>query len=355
MFTRSNALVVTTAATLAWSSAVLALPEVTDEEGWSGYVGAGVGYVDMESNFISGTKSIDLDTDRLNDSDIAGANSASGRDTMFPAVLGEARWTLGRRNQLFFGTSVEDAVTMDGGTQLGWRKGTDSAGTFQVSGIFNKLIPLEVYRDPFQTNKKRNDTDRYSTGLRFQWDKIFDTQFEWQLTSRKIDIDNEDSGKSLIGAPSPANPAGPVFTDADRKLLRRDADEVYTRLSYLVDLGGNHSVRPLIGYKDHDADGDANDFDSVRAQLTYAYRGDRLSVIANAAYSDRDYDTLNPVFNEEVDTDVMAFDVTAFYKLDIWDGNWAFFASGLIGGFDSDVDFYDEETTRVVSGLQYTF
>ena len=77
-------------------AAAFALPEVPDKEGWAGYVGFGAGYFDIKSNTIAGNSIVDLDNDRLSDSDLAGnGNQASSRDTVFPAVIGEVRWTLG--------------------------------------------------------------------------------------------------------------------------------------------------------------------------------------------------------------------------------------------------------------------
>ena len=156
---------------------VFALPEVGTQTGWSGEVGFGAGYLTIKSNTIAGSNIVDLDNDRLKPSDLAGNKQASSRDTAVPAVNGEVRWTLGRRNQLFLGTVVEDAVTLDGGVQLGWRKTTDSAGTFQVGALLSSLAPVEVYEDPYYTGIKRKETDTYRSGLRCQCAKIFGPSF----------------------------------------------------------------------------------------------------------------------------------------------------------------------------------
>ncbi|MGI9290284.1 MAG: DUF2860 family protein, partial [Gammaproteobacteria bacterium] len=97
-----------------------ALPEIPEEEGWSGFIGVGAGYLNFKSNTVAGSDVIDLDNDRLNAGDLT--KSPSSRSTAIPAILGEVRWTLGRQNQLFLGTSEERALTLDGGTALGWRK-----------------------------------------------------------------------------------------------------------------------------------------------------------------------------------------------------------------------------------------
>lgn len=329
------------------SSAALALPEVGTQEGWSGEVAFGAGYFDIKSNTISGNDIVDLSNDRLKPSDLTGNKQASSRDTFFPVVNGEVRWTLGRRNQLFLGSSVEDAVTLDSGVQLGWRKGTDNAGTFQVGALLNKAIPLEVYEDPYKTGSKRKKTDSDRTGLRFQWDKIFGTEFEWQLTARNIDVDKDRAGESLVPG---------VLTTSERRLLRRDADEVSTRVSYLFDLGGGHNIRPLIGYADYDADGDAATYDVVRAQVTYAYRGDKTDFVSNIIWGDRDYDKDDPVYGADRDGNTLAVDATLFYTTP-WGGDnrWRLFVNALWGQFDSDVNFYDIDAASLSAGVQYKF
>ncbi len=333
-------------ATLMWSGVNAAVPQVPEEEGVRGYVAFGVGFTDLESNTLSGNSVIDLDNDRL--TDING--SASGRDTAHPVVVGEVTWTLGNRNQLFLGTSVEDAVTMDGGARAGWRKGTDNIGTFEVGAVFNKLIPLEVWEDPFNTgdpagsgSPKRKKTDQTATGIRFDWDRIVGG-LGWQVQARDIDIDKERSCERSLE---------PQCQGIDISLLERDADELSTKIYYTFDLGGGHSFRPNVGYKDHDADGDAEDFDALSLKLTYAYLGDKSNLVVNVGWAAADYDTNNPIYNDERDADLVGVDATYFYKLDIWDGNWSAFANALYGEVDSDINFYDSEIFRVAAGMAY--
>jgi hypothetical protein len=326
-------------------AAVFALPEIPDQEGWSGEVAFGAGYLNLDSNTIAGSKAIDLDNDRLSIGDLG--KEPSSRSTAVPAVLGEVRWTLGRKNQLFFGTSEERAVSLDGGVAFGWRKGTDSAGTFEVAALVNRAVPLEVYEDPFLTGSKRKKTDSDRTGLRLTWDRIMNTGFEAQLQFRNIDVDKETSGQSIAGCDK-----------ACQKLLERDADEIAVKLAYRFDLGGGHAIRPLIAYKDRDADGDAEDFDATRFQLTYSFQGDKTTFISNASFGERDFDKDNPIAalagaSQDRDSDTLAFDVTVFYDLPY--DNWRIFGNAMWAEDDSDIDFYSSEMTRIFAGAQYKF
>jgi hypothetical protein len=327
-----------------------ALPEISDDEGWAGEIGVGAGYLNLDSNTIAGTKLIGLENDRLSENDLS--NEASSRSSFIPAVIGEVRWTLGRNNQLFFGTSTERAVSLDGGLAFGWRKGTDNAGTFEVAALTGGIAPLRVYADPFLTDgSKRDKTDSDRTGLRLTWDRIMNTGFEAQLQFRSIDVDKDRNGQSLVGT----NPLGgnDPLTNADLKLLERDADETAIKLAYRFDLGDGHSLRPLIAYRDRDADGDAEDFDATRFQLTYAYQGDKTTFVTNASFGSRDFDKDNPIYGQDRDSDTLAFDATVFYDLPY--DNWRIFGNALWAEDDSDIDFYTTEMTRISAGAQYKF
>ena len=326
---------------LAWSAGALALPEVNQEEGWSGFAVVGAGYLNVESNTVAGNNLVDLDNDRLNSNDLN--QNASSRSTGVPVLLGEVRWTIGGRNQFFLGTSVENAVTLDAGAQLGWRKTTDDLGTFQVGVLVNNIVPVEVYEDPFLTGNKREKTDSLRNGVRFQWDRIFNSAFEWQLTARSIDVDKDRNGQSLV-AGDPSNPAdlpdGVDFIDAgELGLLERDADEISTRVSYALRPGEGHTVRPLVGYTRRDADGDAESFDAVRAQLTYAYQNSDVLFTSNILFADREYDDPNPIYDDFRDSKTLAIDATVLVPADFGDGNWSWFANALWGELDSDIDF----------------
>ena len=370
------------------SFSAYALPEVSQDEGWSGDVAFGVGGIDLESNTIAGNNFVDLNTTRIYGNDLD--DSADGRTRGIGALLGEVRWTLGNRNQLFIGTSEERAVTMDGGAAFGWRKGTDSAGTFEVAGLSNMLVPMEVYEDSFDTTRKRKKTDSDRMGLRFTWDRIFNTGFEWAVEARKIDVDKDREGSSLSeayagggfsssapgqgiclipgctipGVIPPGIPPGfqnglgayTGLTSSQLKLLERDADDYSTRVAYKFEFDGGHSLRPMIIYKKRDADGDAQSFDGIRGQLTYSFQGQKTTIVSNVTFGQREFDKRNPIYNDYRDSDTYAIDATVFYTLPWDDGeSWRMFVNATFAEEDSDIDFYDQQVLRGIAGVQYKF
>ena len=320
----------------------LAVPQVPEQPGWSGFVGFGVGYADVKSNTAAGNRLIDGGKDTITDIN----QSPESTDTAFPLVSGEIKYTLGNRNQIFFGSSLEDIVAFDAATQFGWRKQTQKAGIFQLGVLLSALAPAELWADPYKTGTARDKVDRQSTGVRFQWDRILGTPLEWTLSYRDIDIDTEESGQS---APVPCDAAC-------QALLVRDGDYYETRLSWLANLGGGHILRPLAGYRSMDAEGDAVSYAVPYVQLTYSYLGGKkFSFVTNAMVGQRSYDKANPLYGIKQDGDYLMLDATLFYNLPAASNRWKLFAQATYGDIDSDIDFHDNEINMLSLGVLYRF
>ena len=337
------ALIILTLGSVIWSSASFALPEVSEEKGWSGYVGGGIAVTEITSNTVAGNRLMDLDHDPWNGNN----EKADSRSEGYGLVTGEVTWTLGRRNALFLGTSMIDQLTQQGAQQFGWRKTTDSAGTFQVGAITSGALPTRVYNDPYNNSgANRGVTDQTTSGLRLGWDRIFSTAFEVTLTALDVEIDTENSG------------ATQGLTAAEVRSLDREGDLVKLEVGYLFKLfGGDHLLRPAIIATDFDADGDAMDYDGAMAKITYSWiGGDAWSFVSNLSYGERDYDNANPVFGIEQDTDIVAIDASLIYDLPFGgERRWQLVTRALYADGDSDIDFHDQEAISGSVAVLYHF
>jgi hypothetical protein len=192
---------------------------------------AGSDNTDLRSNTVAGNQLIDIGQPTIS----SVAQRPRSDDTFHPVVTGEINYTFGNGWQAFFGTSLEDAITLDGVTQLGARKDLGTAGIVQGGFLFSG-IPTQVWEDPYAEGVRRQDTDRDSTGLRLQWDRILGTAFELTFSYRDISIDTERSGQGVTSVACDA---------ACRDLLRRDGDQYHFDASYLFRLGQGqrHLVR----------------------------------------------------------------------------------------------------------------
>ena len=323
--------------------AAMAIEPIPSTPGWRGFVVVGAGYLDLESNTVAGNNLIDIGQPTIS----SVTQRPSSDDTFHPVVTGEINYTFNGGWQAFFGTSLEDAVTLDGVTQLGVRKDLGSAGILQ-GGLLFSGIPTQVWEDPYAEGVRREETDRDSTGLRLQWDRVLGSAFELTFSYRDISIDTERSGEGVTS----------VACDAScQELLRRDGDQYSFDVSYLYRLGEGqrHLVRPMVRYTIDDREGEAISSDGYRLQLSYIFLGQGYTVASNLVYGGSSHDARNPIFGARTDADGIAVDTTLFYRLPIESGRWQAVGSVLWGESDSDVAFHDNEIFMVSLGVMYRF
>lgn len=323
--------------------ATLAIETIPSTPGWRGFVIVGGGYTDLKSNLVAGNNLIDIGQPVIN----SVAQPPESDDTFHPVVTGEINYTFGNGWQAFFGTSLEDAVTLDGVTQLGARKDLGSAGIVQGGFLFSG-IPAQVWEDPYAEGVLRKETDRDSTGVRLEWDRFLGTAFDLTMSYRDISIDTEHSGEGVTSV---------VCTADCQELLRRDGQQYSFDVSYLYRLGEGkrHLVRPLVRYTIDDRDGEAMSSDGYRLQLSYVFLGEGYSVASNLAYLSRSFDARNPIFGARTDANGFVVDSTLFYRLPIKGGRWQAVGNVLWGEEDSDVAFHDTEIFMVSAGVMYRF
>jgi hypothetical protein len=320
-----------------------AIEPIPQTPGWRGFVVGGVGYTDVESNVVAGNALIDIGRETV-DSINAAPRSDS---TMHPIVTGEVNYTFDGQWQVFLGTSLEDAVTLDGVAQFGVRKDLGATGVLQGGYLFGGITTY-VWEDPYAEGVRREETDRDANGLRLSWDRVLGSAFELTFSYRDISIDTESSG---LGVQSVACDLG------CQSLLRRDGEQYAFDVSYLYRLGdgSRHLLRPMLRYTVDNRDGDAISNDSYRLQLSYIFLGEGYSVASNIAFGGSDYDARNPIFGQRIDSQRFAIDSTLFYRLPFADGRWQALASVLWGKDDSDVRFHDTDLFNVNVGVMYRF
>jgi len=318
-----------------------AIEPVPDSAGWRGFVILGLGHMDLRSNLVAGNRLIDIGHSVADSID----QRPRSDDTVHPVVTGELNYTFENGWQAFFGTSLEDAVTMDAVTQLGVRRNLEGAGTMQAGLLFSGL-PTRVWEDPYAEGVPRRETDRESTGVRLQWDRIMGTAFEVTLSYRDVSLDTELSGRGVASVACDLN---------CQNLLRRDGDQYAFDVAYLYRLGSgrNHLLRPSVRYTIDDRDGDAVAGESYQFQLSYAYVRQDYTMTSNLVYGRTRRDERNPLFGVTTDNDRMAVDATLLYRLPGSSGRWQAVANVLWGEEDSDVRFHDNRLFMVSLGAMY--
>ena len=323
--------------------AAMAIEPIPSTPGWRGFVLVGIGYTDVNSNLVAGNGLVDVGRPEIS-SIFQNPRSDSA---VHPVFTGEVNYTFESGWQAFFGTSLEDIVTLDSAAQLGVRRQIGDNGTLQA-GMLLSAVPVEVWADPYAENVKRKTTDRDSRGLRLQWDRIMGTGAELTFSWRDVQIDDEKSGQGVTS----------VSCDADcQNMLRRSGDLYALNASWLFRLGEgrNHLVRPMLRYVWDQSEGAAIAGDAWRAQLSYAYATPGYTIVATGAYGQRNRDEANPLYGRRTDSNQGALELTCFYRLPFESGRWQAVGGVLWGDDDSDVNFQDSEVTSVSLALLYRF
>jgi len=329
-----------------YTATAFAIDPIPEDSGFSGFVMLGAAAARVKSNMVSGILSLDIFDDTIN----SVYGSPDSETQVFPSVNFDLRYTFaGTRTQLFVGNSLEDLLRWDLVTQVGVRQDLRDFGIIAGSFVFNR-IATEVWKDPYDTTRKRDETDRTSNGFRLTWDNILSTNFQVECTARNVDIDKEWSGTS---------PNLAWLTRSQIKSLSREGDMLKAEVLYRLRLTDNHRLIPAFIYLNKDLDGDAMSGDIFDFQLTYHYSKDRLNLIVNALIGRGDYDKRNPIYRKTREDDRYGASVSAFYALPDYKplgcNSFSIFGTTVYHTSDPNISFYETEGFSVGAGVMLRY
>ena len=328
--------------TLALALSALTLPAIAldkmPEPGFSGFIDLGVSTGSIESNFLARIPGIDVD---LSDDTINELGSPDDESITLPGANYNLGYTFsGGKTRVFLGNDLADFLQFDSSTLFAVRHDFDTLGRFQLGFLSTAYPGVEVWEDPYLTDKKRSDTEFSSTGARITWDKIFGSQFELKVTTKERDLDNERSGESLD------------LSAAERKLLDREGDKHRAELGYLFNIdNGRHVIRPSVAYIDYDLDGDAMAQDGYELAVSYQYFTDNIRWVTSALYQSLDGDKENPIFNDVNDADTIAIGTQLYFPGAFGFEHWMPRVNAIWSENDSDIDFNDSKGWMIGAGM----
>jgi len=296
--------------------------QIPNKSGFSGFLLGGVSVMEYESNFYSNG-----DDDERNF-----PGSADSVSDVNPLINFDLRYTFAdTRTQIFLGNLIQDAIRFDFTQQLGVRQQIGDKGIVAAAVVFNAM-PTEQWANPFDL-KNKDTTDITSSGVRLAWDKIWGSNFNASITSREIEVDDEQSIAAL---------------DRNGKINAM-------QLSYQWQIAPGHTLEPAFIYREADLDGKAQSYESNGLQLTYATRGSQWSFVSNLYVGATEYEAANPLFGKKADSDEFAATGTFFWHRLF---GIAPLSATVTAGYtksDSDLNFYDSQATVFSTGLLYNF
>ena len=315
-------------------------PVIPEQGGWSGEVTFGAGAGSAEINMIDGVGGIQIGDDRVDGLDEDAGSEGFG----FPVLSFDVGYTLADTGTQFYLAYLPGQpaphIFLDLEAHAGLRQRLPDVGVIDVS-LSGSAPVTKVWKDPYLTGANRGDTERSVTGMTFQWHNVMETPLSLGVSSRDIDIDDEESGASL------------ALSSAERRLLRRTGEVYRYHARYDWVLGDRHTLTPGISYLDYQLDGDAMAEDGLDLALQYEYHGVRWQFAASLYYRDLEADANNPIFADYADREVLGAALSVQYPEPFGWEKWT--ASARVGWYDSDsdVDFYDENLSVFMLGATY--
>lgn len=326
---------------MAGSFPVWALDDIPTESGFGGTVTLLAGYSDADTNLVRGTELWEIGGKSVNN---LSQNPKSESETFFAPGI-DLVYTFGSwQAQAFIEGDIEDYVTLETVSQIGFRKQFDSLGILSAAYVTSGLLSQEVYSDPYDATGPRRDTDRDFTGVRFIWDRIFGLPVEVLLQYRDIEIDSERSG--TLG--------GLGLTAGEIASLDREGDDYRAEVKYNWRKSPQEVFSPFIGYTNEDVDGDAIKNDGFYVGLDAGYQTREWGLSGRIKGGTRDADSANPVYGRRTDVDYYEIGVTGNVKLP-WGENWYGVGSIVWAEDNSKVDFHEQQNVLVFAGASWKF
>ncbi len=288
--------------------------QLAETAGFSGEVSLNAGFVSSESHFNTDNSST------INSLD----ESAESDSSFIAAPLGNAAYTFGHQlnHQVYAGTTRSDIAIGTLAFQLGYKYQLDS-GTVLDFSYLPTILEGETWQNPYLTNQTRKTTDEGGNAFRFQINRFLDDNFNLDLAYADKDVE-----KDTVTDPS----------------LARDAKIYHIKGDYRIPLSRTSMLQPAFTYIYHDADGDAESFNSYGLDLSWFQFINRHRVALTAGYTVKDFESASATFGKTRNDDKLSLFAAYEYKnVFDWD-NWSFISLAGYSSTDSNITFYDENS-----------
>ena len=312
---------------------------LSEQVGWSSTLSINALYINSQSQ--QRTSSANKITDDLNN---------NGKSTSITLVipLNKAFYTLeGLKTQLYFDANNPDQITTNRFQfELGMKHQfyDDSKLTFAA---FPKLsIYNDVWEDPFLVGSKREETKQKVGGARIAIEQIFASPFTLKYAIASSSIEDEMSGQVQSDI---------TLTADEVELLKRDS--VYQRFSIetMFPIQKGTFLKPTLVKNQRDAEGDANSYEDYAIKLGVIVFRKRSFWATTLSLGKQNFKAINPIFDKKQDLVYRSLSSIFSYKepLNLINWNWLILASYTKK--QSDISFYDSNSTFISTGMSYNF
>jgi len=305
-------------------AATPAFAKLADEQGFSGEISINAGVTSSTSNFNTDGDSTITSTDQ----------KASSESSFLVAPLGSIAYTFGERlnHQVYTGTARDDIATGTVVLEVGYKYQLQSGMVIDAS-ILPTIMSGETWANPYDINTSRFKTDEKGNAFRLKLSSIAGSPFSLDMAYATKDVEQDNVPDEL----------------------KRDGNALYLKGQYRQPLSRSLMLVPSIIYQTRDADGSAESYDQLGAEVSLFGMAGRHQYALTAGYNQRDYDSASTVFSSaRSDDNINLFAAYEYEKFMNWD-NWSFISLAGYGTSDSNITFYDESQYIVSVGMNYKF
>jgi len=261
------------------------------------------------------------------------ASAPQSHSRLLPVVLFDLNLKYGKANFLYLKTPILELESA--GIALGTEYQLNKdRGALDVSISF---FPFdEAWKNPYLTGVDRQATDVTRFGIKLAWKDMLKTGVDVNLRAETIDVQHDEIGELF-------------------DTLRRDGSTYEVSVSYAFTLTQAVRLKPELGFRRGDLDGESNSYDGYTASLMLIYANRRYMLMPRLFYGARDYEETHPLFDDKRDDSSWGAVLMATYfsPFDLKD----YFVRGFLGYAEtnSNISFFDTEGTFAGLTFGYSF
>jgi len=317
------------------SSIANAAQPLSKEAGWGGSLSLNVGYTQKQSQ-------LDTDSENAVTNNLDNNGKSSGSAIVYP--LGRIQYTFDSLNtQLFLGNSKDQVAVAQFQYELGLVHRFADNTKLTIAAFPKLALFSEAWEDPFVEGSARQKTDKHVGGGRVAIENVLGSPLTLKYSLASSSVDNEKSGQSQLSSL------------AEQKLLQRDSLYQRFEVETMLPIAKGWLVKPNLQYTHRNADGDANSFDLYKAQLTLLMFKDRHTLVTTIHAGFSKYQELNPIFDNKQDAKQAGiFSVYSYKKPFNWE-RWSWTVMAGYNKEDSDIEFYDNSSFIISTGVIFEY
>ncbi len=319
-------------------TSLMAIEPINKEGGFSGYIFLGASSVGLKSSEIAGSSTIDFKNETIYDHSSPNKNSA-----ISALLLGELKYTLSdKKTEFFIGSSTEELFGFDTSAALGVRHSFDGTGIIGAR-LLASTTPANVWQDSFLIGSKRVETKRQLRGIGVKWESIFESNFEVDLRSRKVAIENDNNGQSTS------------LTALQIAQFKREGSLNSAEILYTYKISDGNMLIPSLKYTNDNADGSAENNDKINLKLSHIYAKEKWLFVTTADVGQSYFKERNPLFNKKRDALSCLLGANVTYKKPFDIDKVGIYSGVIFANSNSKIDFYDTNIFVFTLGATYSF